>query len=135
MPSLPWRTLHQANPDADYVVMASSLPLKRLRTTFRFFRFTRAIRRQLAGTEGLIGYTLWAKPLAKRYWTVSVWTDEDALTAFMRASPHAEIMERLHPEMGETAFVRWSIKGSEACVTWNEALSRLASAAETRAVA
>jgi heme-degrading monooxygenase HmoA len=135
MSSLPWRTLAQANPDADYLVMASSLRLKRLRTTLRFFRCTRAVRRQLARAEGLVGYTLWAKPLAKHYWTLSVWTDEDALTAFMRAAPHAEIMERLHPDMGPTAFVRWSVKGSEACVTWNDALSRLAGAAEARRAA
>jgi hypothetical protein len=63
--------------------MVSSLPL-RFTATFRFFRFVRAIRAQLARTEGLIGYSLWAKPIAKLYWTPSVWTDEAALTAFMR---------------------------------------------------
>src|SRR5262245_10002174 len=133
MPSLPWRTLHQPDPDADYLVMASSLPLKRLRTTYRFFRFTRAIRRQLAHAEGLVGYTLWAKPLAKRYWTLSVWTDEAALETFMRTAPHAEIMERLRPDMDPTTFVQWWVKGSEACVTWSDALSRLGRAAEARA--
>ena len=90
--------------------MASSLPLRRFGATFRFFRFVRAIRAQLAHTDGLIGCSLWAKPIAKRYWTLSVWRDEAALMTFMRSSPHAEVMKSLRTDMGPTTFVRWTVK-------------------------
>jgi heme-degrading monooxygenase HmoA len=105
--------------------MASSLPLRSLRATVRFFRFVRAIRRQLSNSDGLIGYSLWAKPIAKRYWTLSVWRDETSLAAFMRASPHREIMARLRPDMEATTFVRWTVKGSDTPVAWEDAVRRL----------
>jgi heme-degrading monooxygenase HmoA len=133
MPALPWKSISPAADDSDYVVMASSLPLRRFGATVRFFRFVRAVRRQLSGAEGLIGYSLWAKPIAKQYWTLSVWKDEPALTAFMRASPHREIMAKLRPDMKTTRFVRWTVKGSETPVQWDEALRRLDSTSSSPA--
>jgi heme-degrading monooxygenase HmoA len=130
MPALPWKSSATPDPNAEYLAMASSLPLRRLRATFRFFRFVRAIRQQLARSEGLIGYSLWAKPIAKRYWTLSVWRDEAALTAFMHASPHLEIMTKLRRDMNPTTFVRWTVRGSEAPVPWEDALLRLDGALE-----
>jgi heme-degrading monooxygenase HmoA len=130
MPALPWKESVAPDPGSEYLVMASSLPLRRFTATFRFFRFVRAIRAQLARTDGLIGYSLWAKPIAKRYWTLSLWKDETALTAFMRSSPHAEIMTKLRPDMSPTKFVRWTVKGSDAPVAWEEALRRLEGTAE-----
>ena len=52
--------------------MASHLPLKRITATVRFFRAVTAVRKQLATADGLIGYTLRARPLARDYWTLSV---------------------------------------------------------------
>jgi len=46
--------------------MASDLPLKRISATVRFFRGVAAVRRQLAAADGLVDYTLRAKPLAPR---------------------------------------------------------------------
>jgi heme-degrading monooxygenase HmoA len=131
MPALPWKTIARPDGNSEYIVMASSLPLRRFRATVRFFRFVRAIRRQLARSDGLIGYSLWAKPIAKRYWTVSVWRDEASLAAFMRASPHREIMSSLRPDMKATTFVRWTVRGSDTPVPWEDALQRLATAADS----
>ena len=50
----------------------------------RFFRAATALRKQLAGAEGLVGYSLRAKPLSRSYWTLSVWNDQTALEQFMR---------------------------------------------------
>jgi len=47
--------------------MASHLPLKRISATVRFFRGVAAVRRQLTAADGLVGYTLQAKPLARDY--------------------------------------------------------------------
>ncbi len=66
-------------PGSGYLVMASHLPLKRISSTVRFFRGVTAVRRQLAAADGLVGYTLRAKPLARDYWTLSVWKDEGFL--------------------------------------------------------
>lgn len=113
-------------PGRPYVVMASHLPLTRITSTVRFFRAVSAIRKQLADAEGLVGYTLRARPLARDYWTLSVWTDVPALQAFMRTPPHVRLMSSLNPFMGPTKFVQWEITATDGRPSWAGALERLA---------
>jgi len=124
---LPWTSRAEMQPGPEYVVMASHLPLKRITGTVRFFRAVSAIRKQLAGADGLLGYTLRAKPLARDYWTLSVWQDETALQAFMRTQPHAGVTRSLRPLMGPTKFITWTIRASDGPPSLTAALQRLAS--------
>jgi hypothetical protein len=112
-------------PGRSYLVMASHLPLTKITSTVRFFRAVSAIRKQLADAEGLVGYTLRAKPLARDYWTLSVWTDDPALQAFMRASPHVRLLSSLKPFMGPTKFVQWEITAADGRPSWAGALEQL----------
>jgi hypothetical protein len=114
-------------PGGEYVVMASHLPLRSLASTVRFFRAVAAIRKQLRSTDGLVGYTLRAKPLARDYWTLSVWNGSAALRQFMDTPPHREIMGSLKPVMGTTRFVQWHITADDGVPSWSEAFERLAS--------
>lgn len=107
--------------------MASHLPLRRITSTVRFIRAVAAVRKQLAGAEGLVGYSLRAKPLSRRYWTLSVWTDQTALQEFMRTQPHLGVMGSLKPLMAPTKFVQWEIAAADGRPTWTDALERLAS--------
>jgi hypothetical protein len=66
MPDLPWTARAEMEPGNGYLVMASHLPLQRITATVRFFRAVSAVRKQLATAEGLIGYTLRAKPSTGR---------------------------------------------------------------------
>ena len=127
MPDIRWTAAGQMEPGREYVVMASHLPLRSITSTPRFFRAVAAIRKQLRGAEGLVGYTLRAKPLARRYWTLSVWTDRSALEAFMRTPPHVGVMGSLKPFMATTKFVQWQITAADGRPSWSEALERLAS--------
>jgi heme-degrading monooxygenase HmoA len=113
-------------PGIGYLVMASHLPLKRITYTVRFFRAVSAVRGQLATTDGLIGYTLRARPLARDYWTLSVWQDDTALRAFMRTPPHVQIMSSLKPVMGPTKFVTWQVSADDGRPTMTTALEHLA---------
>jgi quinol monooxygenase YgiN len=117
----------EMEPGIEYLVMASHLPLRKISSTVRFFRGVSAVRRQLANAEGLIGYTLRAKPLARDYWTLSVWRDGSALREFMRTAPHAQLMSSLKPLMGPTKFVQWTISAADGRPGWPGALERLAS--------
>lgn len=94
-------------------------------STFRLFRGASVVRRQLEVTEGVVGFSLLARPLRKEYATLSVWTDEAALGAFASTNPHARLMADLSPEMGPTKFVRWTITGADGRPSWDEALQRL----------
>jgi hypothetical protein len=112
-------------PDREYLVLASSIPARRLGATGRMFAGATQVRRQLRGADGLVGYSLLARPLRKQYATLSVWLDDDHLAVFVRASPHVELMKQLAPEMGPTKFVRWTMRGADGRPSWSDALRRL----------
>jgi hypothetical protein len=122
----PWKSFGPLEPEREYLVLASSIPPRSLSSTWRMFRGASAVRRQLAQTDGIVGFTLLAEPLRKRYATLSVWTDDAALGAFAGTQPHHALMASLAPEMGPTKFVRWSIRGADGRPSWSDALARLA---------
>jgi hypothetical protein len=124
-----WKWAAKVEPDTDYLVLASSIPPRGYRSTWALFRGSRAVRRQLLSTDGVIGFALLAEPVRKRYATLSVWRDEDALAAFAKAEPHRQLMAELTPRMAPTTFVRWTIPGSGAPPPWADALRRLEAAA------
>jgi len=121
----PWKWTSQLEPERDYLVLASSIPPLSRRSTWRLFRGSSAVRKQLAGTDGVMGFALLARPLGKQYATLSVWRDEAALAAFADAEPHHQLMSGLRPEMGPTKFVRWTIRGADGRPSWGDALQRL----------
>jgi hypothetical protein len=84
------------------------------------------VRKQLAAADGLVGYTMRAKPLARDYWTLSVWKDDTALRQFMRKPPHVKLMTSLKPGMGSTKFVTWKIAAADDRPTMTSALQHLA---------
>jgi len=127
MPELPWTARAEMEPGCSYLVMASHLPLKRFSSTLQFLRGVSAARKQLSAAGGLVGYTLRAKPLARDYWTLSVWKDEPVLREFMGTAPHVQLMTSLKPLMGPTKFVTWSIAAGDGRPDLANALERLAS--------
>jgi hypothetical protein len=128
MPDLPWTARAEMESGPEYLVMASHLPLKSVFSTVRFFRGVLAVRKQLATAEGLVGYTLRARILARDYWTLSVWNDETALREFMRAPPHVQLMTSLKPVIGTTKFVTWKTSAADGRPSWTKAMERLATA-------
>ena len=71
--------------------------------------------------------TLRARPLARDYWTLSVWTDNTALREFMRTPPHVQLMISLKPYMGPTKFVTWTMSAADGRPSMAGALDHLAS--------
>jgi len=128
MPALTWRSPAEVRPDRDYVVMASRLPLKSVLQVPRFMLNTLSITGQLKRSKGIVWYSLLAHLVRHRFWTLSVWEDEDALDAFAAELPHSGIMTGLRPHMGATKFVTWTALGAEVPPTWEQALERLDSA-------
>jgi len=122
VPDLPWRARRPADPDTDYVALLTYLPLRRFRTLPAFTRFILAVQGQLAGAGGLVGYALRARPVSRRFWTLSVWDDEAALRQFVVAKPHRDIMQSLRGKMGETSFTRWRVRGSDLPLPWEDAM-------------
>jgi hypothetical protein len=125
MPKLPWTQVDAVPPGTEVVVMASRLPLRRYRHIPGFLAATLRIRRQLARSPGLVGYALDARLLRKEFWTVSAWTDRQALGRFDRADPHKGSVEGIRPHMEPSTFVFWSTTAAELPVPWDEATRRV----------
>ena len=128
MPTIPWRTATTPEPTAQYVVLASRLPLRSITRVPWFMGLTVSVLRQLERTDGLVGYSLRAQPLAKTFWTLSAWTDQESLGTFVQALPHRAVMAKLRPHMRATRFTSWTVPGSELPVAWDDATTRLAGA-------
>lgn len=125
MPTIPWRRKLTPEPDSDYLVMASRLPLLSITKVPWFMGLTVSVVRQLERTDGLVGWSLRAQPFARTFWTLSAWTDERALGEFVKQMPHIAVMGKLRPHMGPTRFTTWKAHGSTLPVAWNAALTRL----------
>lgn len=88
------------------------------------FYYTAQVVKQLASAQGLLGYSVLARPLSKRFWTLSAWKDDAALRDFVQHSPHVRIMTAIAPHMDQTKFWRWTVKGSQLPLGWDDALRR-----------
>jgi heme-degrading monooxygenase HmoA len=124
MPASPWRTFGSPDPNGDFVALLSYLPLKSYLRVVPFFFYTAQVMKQLASAQGLLGYSLLARLFSKRFWTLSVWANEEALRTFIQHQPHQNIMTALAPHMDKTKFVRWTVKGSDLPLRWADALRR-----------
>ena len=127
MSATPWRTFGSPDPNRDFLAVLSYLPLKSYWRLLPFVVYTAQIVKQLAISDGLLGYSLLARPFSKQFWTLSVWDGDGALRGFVQRPPHARIMTALTRHMGKTSFVRWTVKGSQLPLQWDDALRRFQS--------
>ena len=124
MPTTPWKAYRSVKPDEEFLALLSYLPLARLRQVPQFLRHSSDIQTQLDHAVGLIGYSLRAQLFRRHFWTLSVWEDDNALMDFVRTTPHSKVRENLQGHMGETRFVRWTLKGASVPPDWKGALLR-----------
>ncbi len=122
---MPWRTFGHAEPERDYLVLLTHLPVRRLTALPIFLSYVRKIRTQLeGGPDGLAGYSLFAQPFSSNYWTLSAWESPGALGKFIAESPHREAMEELPKVLGDFRTWRWTSAGSALPPSWDDALAR-----------
>lgn len=81
---MPWKSFAAPRDDKEYVALLSFLPLKRYGKIPKFARLTMETMGQLAQSHGLIGYSLGAELIRKRFWTLSVWEDQQSLRILSR---------------------------------------------------
>src|SRR5690349_11690226 len=101
MPTLPW-TVCRYHPAADESlhVLTSTLPLQSYRDVPRFLRWTLRIRKQLADAEGAAGYSLDARLLRKTFYTLSAWSDAEAMNRFVHSGEHARMLADMAGRLG-----------------------------------
>jgi hypothetical protein len=120
---VPWKKIVPVDPKGEYLVLLAYLPPKKHRTIPRFFWSALATQKQLAGSAGLLGYALRAKPLRKTFRTISAWLGEKSLMDFTPRLPHSQVMKTLARAMGRTKSFRWKVAGSEVPLRWDVAIA------------
>jgi len=121
----PWKSFAAVETTKEYVALVSFLPLKSIWGVPKFLKYSIQIQRQLADSKGLIGYSLEAQIFNKKFWTLSIWENQEAMDEFVKKAPHSRIMAALAPQMGKTKFVPWKIAGSAVPPDWSAAKKRL----------
>ena len=129
MPALPWINVDTANHDGALTIMASKLPLRSHRHIPRFHWHTWLVHRQLAGSSGLVGYSMDARLLGKTFWTISAWKNRPDLGGFERSSPHRTAKNAIRPAMLPSTFVMWTCRAGALPITWQEVRRRVEAAA------
>jgi hypothetical protein len=135
MPKLPWTSITEVDPETDVTIMGSRLPLRSHLAIPRFMLATLRIRKQLKGSEGLVGYALDAQLTNKTFWTVSAWTSRDHLRQFDRADPHHADVQAIKPKMEPSTFVFWTGKAGDLPVDWADVHRRIAERQAARGAA
>jgi hypothetical protein len=133
MPTMPWTTAGQPEPDAPVVVLRTRLELRSYRYIPGLLRAAMRVRRQVLASEGAYGVSLLAQPLRKTFWTLSAWSDQVALDQFVRTPPHTGVMARYRGRLRQASFSTWERRAgdlpranSNAKELWGEARTRLA---------
>ena len=94
---LPWMSRAPVEADGEYLAMVSYFRLKGFGVLPGFALNSLRFERQLLRSDGLVGHSSGAKLGDLEFWSTTVWRDESALMGFVRAHPHARIMEAMRP--------------------------------------
>ncbi|AQT82785.1 hypothetical protein B1R94_12900 [Mycolicibacterium litorale] len=135
MATLPWtptrtaaEVVAQGHEVADVVVMASRFDLRSYRDVPRFLLAALRIRRQMLAAPGCFGVSLIAKPLQKRFYTLSAWRNREALDGAVQRRPHVGTMTGFRSLMAASLFAAWTQPTTDLPPGWPEAIERLAPA-------
>jgi heme-degrading monooxygenase HmoA len=106
--------------------MASRLEVKALHQVPGFFLASLSLLRQARRAPGALGVTLKADLLQRTFWTLSAWSDKDALSAYAAAEPHKSTIARKRKVMRESTFTFWPAPATDLPIEWSDAQRRLA---------
>jgi hypothetical protein len=82
---------------APAVVQVSRLELQHLRDVPGFIITAMRLRRDVLRADGALGVSLIAQPLRRTFWTLSAWTDSEAIEGFNRRQAASERAEERRP--------------------------------------
>ena len=132
---IPWTRIEQPGAGPEAAVMSSMFELKTTLRAPAFLMYALRLWRQTRRSPGILGVSLRAQPLKGKFWTLSAWTDEQALASFARTDPHAAALNRIRPWTKGSTFRFWSVPVREItdgtfrpAELWADALARIAAA-------
>ncbi|MPZ15820.1 MAG: DUF3291 domain-containing protein [Chloroflexi bacterium] len=117
-----WRAPHAAR--GPFFASATYIPVRSWSAVVPFMRLARRVEEQARRSDGIVGYSLRADVLKRRFWTLSLWSSKASARAFVGEEPHATAVVRFRDWAGSgAAFAEWDAPGPE--LEWHEADKRL----------
>jgi heme-degrading monooxygenase HmoA len=85
-----------------------------------FWEHTYAVIDSLPTHQGYLGYKVRKQIFGNEAWTMTVWSDEDALNGFVRGDTHGEAIQNGLDAVAKARFVRFSIERSKIPLSWDD---------------
>jgi hypothetical protein len=125
---IPWIATGQPSSSPDATVMASRFQLTTAWRSPAFLARSLRVWHHARHSPGLLGVSLRAQPLKGTFWTLSAWTDRDALSRFARAEPHHTLMRTSRPWTKDPVFRFWTAPTAQLnpAQLWADAQTRIA---------
>ena len=117
----PWKTVQSIDADREYIGVVTELVPKSMRSTGRLFRGARKSSVQISRSRGIVGFATLARPVRKRYQTISLWETEADVDAFARSGDHHDLVRALAPELATVKSSRWRVSGRDGRPGWKQA--------------
>jgi hypothetical protein len=122
-----WKTV-KPTATGEALAVVSYLSLASFRSLPLFIHYAFKVQLQLGKSKGLIGYSTHARFLSRKFWTLSIWENEQSLRAFVEQSAHGASMKSLDGKADDSGFTSWPVNGSALALDWADARERLAHA-------
>ena len=125
--STPFRTSGEpVDPDQVVVVAITHAVIKEdAHARARFFDHVATVEESLPANEGFIGFSKRRRVLGNEAWTMTVWTDEDSLNAFMHSPAHLAAIRTTGEVLEAAHFGRVSVRADALPLTWEQGLEIL----------
>lgn len=120
----PWQPGPEAPTRGSALVSVTEFTARRHSQTLPIALSGLRLRRSWPRTPGAVGMWLWTDPWRKRSGSVSVWTDERSLYAFVGRPDHVRIV-RAHRDRGEMRATAWAVDRFDPDGVWDTARSLL----------
>ena len=91
-----------------------------------FWRNVTKVEASLADRPGFIGHAKRTEVFGSKAWTMTVWTDEAAMHAFVTGDVHQRAIAESYPALAGARFARLTVASTDVPVSWDRALAALA---------
>ena len=118
-----WVEVGDDEPGREVFCVATMLRLRHYRDIFPFIKLNYRIAAWLNEAPGLVRYALAARFFTRRFRTLTVWRDREAMIPFLASEEHLEAVGRFDAWVELGAFTEWS--SLDARPDWAEAARRL----------
>ena len=112
----------------DRLVVAMTKAVLKQDRTLRptFWAYVSKVEASLATRPGFVGYALRREVFGRQAWTMTVWSDEASLAAFVESDVHQAAIREAMGAIDCATFARLEVDRRDVPITWDRALAALA---------